>query len=311
MKEGFSLPSLKSTCLVLLGSAAYLVLASVFIGLRVDHLMLVVLFDGLFFASAYTRKFAVAAFAFIVFAISYDFMRLFPNYEFNAIDIKGLYDAEKSLFGVYDAGVRVTMCEWFAVHNCKAADFFAGVFYLCWVPVPLAFAFSLFIMGKRQAMLHFCLAFLLVNFIGFAGYYIHPAAPPWYVIEHGFEPILGTPGSVAGLVRFDNLIGMDVFTPLYERNANVFAAVPSLHSAYMTVAFVYSIIAKCRKWVIALFAVIMSGIWFTAVYSGHHYLIDVLLGIACTAAGIAIFELVLMKLPPFKRFMSAYAKYVS
>ena len=296
---------------VALASVAYLALTAVFIGLRVEHFFLIGLFDGLFFASVYTRKMAVAMLPFIIFGVSYDWMRLFPNYEFNSIDVEGLYNAEKSLFGVYDDGVRVTLCEWFSLHNCQLADFFSGIFYLCWVPVPIAFAFALFIVGKRKVLLHFVLVFLLVNFIGFAGYYIHPAAPPWYVMQHGFEPILGTPGSVAGLGRFDQLIGMDIFGSMYERNANVFAAVPSLHSAYMTIAFVYSIVGKCKKWVIALFGVIMFGIWFTAVYSAHHYLIDVLLGITCTVVGIVLFEFVLMKLPFFKRFMAAYMHYVS
>ena len=63
--------------------------------------------------------------------------------------------------------------------------------------------------------------------IGFVGYYIHPAAPPWYVMNYGFEPILNTPGDVAGLGRFDAMTGLTIFQGLYGRNANVFAAVPS------------------------------------------------------------------------------------
>lgn len=294
-----------------IASVAYLALTAVFIGLRVEHFALVGLFDALFFASVYTRKMAVAMLPFIVFGVSYDWMRLMPNYEVNPIDVRGLYDAEKSLFGVYDDGVHVTLNEWFAAHNWPVADFLSGVFYLCWVPVPIAFAFSLFIVGKRDVLLHFVLVFLLVNFIGFAGYYIHPAAPPWYVMQHGFEAVVGTPGSVAGLGRFDEMVGMQIFGPMYERNSNVFAAVPSLHAAYMTIAFIYSIVGKCRKWVIALFGVIMVGIWFTAIYSSHHYLIDVLLGIGCTLLGIIIFEFILMRWRPFVRFMSAYRKYVS
>ena len=47
--------------------------------------------------------------------------------------------------------------------------------------------------------LHFALVFLLINLVGFTFYYIHPAAPPWYVALHGFEAVPGTPGDVAGL----------------------------------------------------------------------------------------------------------------
>ena len=39
-----------------------------------------------------------------------------------------------------------------------------------------------------------------------------------------------------------------------------------------------------------LFALIMLGIWFTAVYSGHHYVLDVLAGIGCAIIGINLFQ---------------------
>ena len=71
--------------------------------------------------------------------------------------------------------------------------------------------------------LRFAMVFLFVNLIGFAGYYIHPAAPPWYAINYGMEAILNTPGNVAGLGRFDELTGLSVFQSIYGRNANVFA----------------------------------------------------------------------------------------
>ena len=130
------------------------------------------------------------------------------------------------------------------------------------------------------------MVFLFVNLIGFAGYYLHPAAPPWYAINYGFEPILDTPGNVAGLGRFDTLTGLSIFDSIYGRNANVFAAVPSLH------------------------AIIMAGIWGTAVYTSHHYIIDVTLGICCALLGILLFEKGLMKTGWFKNFFNRYYNYI-
>jgi membrane-associated phospholipid phosphatase len=40
----------------------------------------------------------------------------------------------------------------------------------------------------------------------------------------------------------------------------------------------------------ALFALIMCGIWFAAVYSSHHYVLDVLAGITCGLTGITLFN---------------------
>ena len=255
-----------------------------------------------------TRKFALALTPWLVFACSYDGMRILPNYEVNPIDTRGIYEAEKSLFGIGTAAGTLIPGEWFNLHNCAFADFMAGFFYLCWVPVPLGFAIYLYLKGKREMYLRFSLAFLFVNLVGFVGYYIHPAAPPWYVIEHGFTPVLNTPGSVAGLGRFDSLVGAPVFHSIYCNNSNVFAAVPSLHAAYMLVATIYAIISRQNKLCIGIFAFICMGIWWTAVYSTHHYIIDVLLGILTTIVALLILERLLLRAEWAKRFMAQYAK---
>ena len=262
------------------------------------------------FAGNTTRKLAVALLPFIIFGISYDWMRVYPNYEVNPIDVQGLYEAEKSLFGISIDGTRLIPCEYFAQNHCTVGDFFAGIFYLCWVPVPIALGLWLYLKGERKVYLRFAMVFLLVNVIGFAGYYIHPAAPPWYAMNYGFEPVLNTPGNVAGLGRFDELLGCSFFHSIYGRNANICAAVPSLHAVYRVVAVAYADMGGCKKWLIALFSVIMAGIWWTAVYSGHHYLIDVMLGISCALLGILVFEQGLMKWGVFKRFFERYSRYI-
>ena len=291
-------------------AALFLILTAACIGLRTEHFLMAGLFLVLFFAGNATRKLAVALLPFIVFGISYDWMRVYPNYQVNPIDVQGLYEAEKSLFGVSQGGEVLIPCEYFALHHCTIADFFAGIFYLCWVPVPIAFGVWLYLKGERTTYLRFALVFLFVNLIGFTGYYIHPAAPPWYAMNYGFEPMLDTPGNVAGLGRFDDLMGCSVFHSIYGRNANVFAAVPSLHAAYMVVALAYAVMGRCKRWLIGLFAFIMVGIWWTAVYSGHHYLIDVMLGICCALLGIGLFEKGLMKWGAFKRFFDKYSNYI-
>lgn len=75
--------------------------------------------------------------------------------------------------------------------------------------------------------------------------------------------------------------------------------------------FIYSLKARCANWVRVLFAVICAGIWFTAVYTSHHYIIDVFAGITCTLIGYLIFEYVLMKIPAFARFIASYAGYIA
>ena len=62
--------------------------------------------------------------------------------------------------------------------------------------------------------------------------------------------------------------------------------------------------------IITIFAVLMCGIWFTAVYSSHHYIIDVLLGITCALLGILFFEKGLMKIPGLIKFFNRYQHYI-
>ena len=310
MKMLNSLPP-RNEILTVIGIAIiFIVITSVFVGLRPEHLLMVFIFLILFFAKKSTRKLAVGLLPFFIFGISYDWMRVYPNYEVNPIDVQNLYDFEKSLFGIEENGSLLIPCEYFALHHSVIADILAGFFYLCWVPVPIAFCLWLYLKKDRRLYLRFSMVFLLVNLIGFAGYYIHPAAPPWYAINYGFEAILNTPGNTAALGRFDELVGLPIFDSLYSRNSNVFAAIPSLHAAYMVVAFYYALVKKCHPAIITIFAVLMCGIWFTAVYSSHHYIIDVLLGITCALLGIFIFEKGLMKIPGFIKFFNRYQHYI-
>lgn len=304
------MPSKKETWTLVGIMALFLSLTAIFIGLRSEHLLMAAIYLLLFFSGLPARKLAVALLPFAIFGVSYDWMRICPNYEVNPIDVAGLYNLEKYLFGIMDDGLLVTPCEYFAMRYWAVADIFAGIFYLCWVPVPIAFGIWLYLTKARSIYLRFSMVFLLVNLIGFSGYYIHPAAPPWYAINYGLEPILNTPGNAAGLARFDLLTGLTVFDSIYGRNANVFAAVPSLHAAYMVVALAYAIIRRCKWYVITLFSIIMVGIWATAVYSCHHYIIDVLLGILCALTGILVFEKGLMKLSGFRRFFDRYYNYI-
>lgn len=253
-----------------------------------------------------TRRFGLYFLPWFLFGIIYDSMRLYPNYKVNDIDVRNLYEAEKYLFGIMasstaelqaiaDQTQMMVPSEWFKVHHCGFADFWAGIFYLCWVPVPIAFALYLYLTKQYHWFKHFSWAFLLVNLIGFVGYYIYPAAPPWYAMNYGFEPILHTPGNVAGLGRWDEMTGIPAFHGLYAKNANVFAAVPSLHAAYMLLTTIYAVLSHKRWYTVVLFAIICLGIWWTAVYSGHHYLIDVSLGILTTIIGVLLIEKLIFK----------------
>jgi hypothetical protein len=152
----------------------------------------------------------------------------------------------------------------------------------------MAFAVFLFFRNREQ-FVFFALSFLLVNLLGFVVYYLYPAAPPWYVQQYGFHFLPKTPGNTAGLARFDAFFGLTVFRSLYAKGSNVFAAMPSLHSAYPLIVFYYAWRNRLGL-ATAGFGVLTAGIWFAAVYTSHHYVLDVLAGIACAGCGIGLFR---------------------
>jgi membrane-associated phospholipid phosphatase len=268
--------------------AIYCLWIGLFIGFRSDHVFLICFGLLTYFLHPFSRRFIVAFFVFVVYWIVYDSMRIYPNYLVNDVHIKQPYDFEKMLFGINEFGKLLTPNEYFQNHTHAALDIIAGLFYINWVPVPLAFAFYLMIKDKPY-FLRFAYAFVLTNFIGFAVYYLYPAAPPWYISQYGFELNLHVPPSMAGLSRFDQYVGVPIFHSIYSKNANIFAAIPSLHSAYPVIVLFYGL-KRNMGWVNILFAVFLLGVWFSAVYSGHHYIIDVIIGAACAILSIYIFE---------------------
>jgi hypothetical protein len=296
--------TLRSIIIIIAVSVAYLLLSYFLVGFKTDQLVLIAIFCSLYFASAITQKFITGFLIFIVYWVIFDYMKAFPNYNYNTIHIADLYNLEKHLFGIHYQGKLLTANEYWRVNGNTFLDVITGLFYLCWIPVPLAFAGYLFFKNRRQ-FLYFSITFVLINFLGFIIYYLYPAAPPWYVEYHGFKFIAHTPGNTAGLVKFDNYFHAGVFKSIYAKGSNVFAAMPSLHSSYPVAVLYYSI--KNRLGLINIFFVIVVlGIWFTAVYASHHYVIDVLAGITCAFAGIGLFNLLNAKVKPFQNFINSY-----
>ena len=89
-------PPVRETVLLVVITLAFLLLTATCIGLRTEHFLMTGLFLVLFFAGKTTRKLAVALLPFVVFAVSYDWMRVYPNYRVNPIDVQGLYSGKVS-----------------------------------------------------------------------------------------------------------------------------------------------------------------------------------------------------------------------
>lgn len=268
-------------------SVVYLLLSIFLVGFKSDQLVLIGIFNVLFYASVITRKFILGFSIFIFYWILFDYMKAIPNYMINPVHIADLYNLEKHIFGINFHGKILTPNEYWLANSNSTVDVITGLFYLCWIPVPLGMAAYLFFKNRRE-FLYFALTFLLVNLLGFVIYYTYPAAPPWYIQQYGFQFHPLTLGSTGGLARFDNYFHIQLFKSIYAKGSNVFAAMPSLHSAYPMIVLYYGYRNRLGLANI-FFAIVVLGIWFTAVYASHHYVLDVLAGITTAIIGISLF----------------------
>jgi membrane-associated phospholipid phosphatase len=177
--------------------------------------------------------------------------------------------------------------EWWATRSHPVLDLFCGFSYAAYLYEVFVVALFFFV-KKDPRFERLCWAFLAVNALGVVVYLVYPAAPPWYILQHGPGPAnLAALPSPAGTARFDALLGINYFASFYSRNPNVFGAMPSLHAAY---PFMVTLYVWSRGWTwrvsAALFAALVA---FSAVYLTHHYILDVLAGlVAALAAYLAV-----------------------
>ncbi|MDB5152861.1 MAG: inositol phosphorylceramide synthase, partial [Mucilaginibacter sp.] len=87
--------SLKSVVVVSLVSFAYLLFCAFLVGFKSDQVVLLLIFNCAYYLSPITRKFILGFSIFIVYWIIFDYMKAFPNYDYNAVHIADLYNFEK------------------------------------------------------------------------------------------------------------------------------------------------------------------------------------------------------------------------
>jgi inositol phosphorylceramide synthase catalytic subunit len=274
-------------------SLIYFIWFGLLVGLRTEHTVLWCFSTTLWFINSSTRNFLLHLAAWLCYWMLYDSLRIAPNYTVSKVHIQDLYELDKNLFGIYSNEIKISLNEWCTLHKTPILDVIAAIFYISWVPLPILFSIVLYF-TNRPLYHRFTWGFLTVNIIGFVIYYIFPAAPPWYVAEHGFDFNINVPRSAAGLNRVDQLFEIELFKKIYTRNSNIFAAMPSLHSAYPLITLFYAVISK-QKWAITLFSITSIGIWFSAIYTNHHYILDVAAGIGVAIMGYFVFEKVIFK----------------
>lgn len=264
----------------------YIAMIYVLGGLKARHVMMgmLCLLDA---HNERTRSFLKYFLPFMLTGIVYDFMRYFYWWGVEGhIHVVEPYNLEKKLFGIQVGSELLTPNEYFERFNWKIVDFFTGFAYLTFVLEYLSAAFLLFAARRYTMLRAFGWCFFLMNVMGFATYYIYPAAPPWYITKYGMGPAqMYIPGSTGAAYRFDAIFGTHFFDAMYAQSVDIYGAIPSLHVAYpLLVAWVTLVTRRFRPIGIGFYFLMC----FSAVYLQHHYIIDIILGTLYAVAALMI-----------------------
>ncbi len=251
--------------------------------LRVEHVVLALVVVGLSAFCPRSRAFLADITPYVLVALGYDMVRyarrVFVTAErVHACDLR---DFELATFAVSPG---VTLQDWFQLHHAPFWDLLFAVPYTIFAYLALIYSGYLYFVD-RPRMRRYLWAFAIANFISFVVWMVFPAAPPWYIRANGCDVSMAALPSAAGLLRVDQLFGIQYYEQLYSRAASVFGAMPSMHCAYPMLGLLTawrSVTWKTRP-IHVLYAVTM---FVGSNYLDHHWIWDGLAGIALACVAV-------------------------
>ena len=158
-------------------------------------------------------------------------------------------------------------------------DYIGAIFYSLHFFAPTIFAFILWKQSPRNYW-KYTITFGICSYAALVTFLFYSVAPPWIAVP-GVTRILT--GSV------DINLGFPVYKILFDfLSPNLYAAFPSMHSALPLLISLFAIkIWRVKAVPILIFPL---GVWFSAVYLGEHYVVDVLGGIAYAMIAFVVVE---------------------
>jgi membrane-associated phospholipid phosphatase len=185
--------------------------------------------------------------------------------------------ADRVLFGWATDGEIPTVWLQERLYNPATVhwwDVLVSWVYFSHFVVALAVAVVLWV-RSRARWAAFMRRWFFLSAIGLITYFLYPAAPPWWASVQG---MLGDVARIS--TRGWKAIGMHGAGNVLNAGqiaSNPVAAMPSLHSAFALFVVLFLLRSVRRRWWPLLLAYPLA-MTFTLVYSGEHYMIDVLVG---------------------------------
>jgi hypothetical protein len=205
----------------------------------------------------------------------------------SAPNVTPLIEADEVMFGWFTGGVVPTVWLQQQLYVPGVVQWWeivvSVVYFSHFLAVPAA-AVVLWVRSRAQ-WARYMRRWMVLTFAGLVTYFLYPAAPPWWAAlpEHGaligpVERISTNGWDAIGLHSAGNTLNA-----LQVSAANPVAAMPSLHTAYALLVIVFFLPSVRRRWWPVLLAYPLA-MTFTLVYSGEHYIVDVLVGWAYVGA---------------------------
>jgi len=219
-----------------------------------------------------SKRFVKDWIPFVTLFISYQAMYGVVGAVAGIVHVSEPITAELQLFG----SIPTVMLQ--QLYRMPVLDYLGAFFYSIHFFAPTIFAFLLWRTDQKDYS-KYTVALVILTYSALITFLVFPVAPPWY----------GVNGVTRVLFDVDKSLGVPVYRTFYDFiEPNQFAAFPSLHSAL--------------PWLIALFAlkigrgkalpilVFPFGVWFSAVYLGEHFVVDVIGGIVYATVAFILTE---------------------
>jgi membrane-associated phospholipid phosphatase len=227
-----------------------------------------------------SKRFVKDWIPFVTLFISYQAMYGLVGSVAGIVHVSEPISAELQMFG----SIPTVMLQ--QLYRMPVLDYLGAFFYSIHFFAPTIFAFFLWRTSPKDYS-KYTIALVVLTYSALITFLVYPVAPPWYGV-HGVTRIL---------FDVDKSLGVPVYRTVYDFiEPNQFAAFPSLHSALPWLISLFAL--KIGKWKALPILVFPFGVWFSAVYLGEHYIVDILGGIAYATVAFILVE----KLIPYIQF---------
>jgi hypothetical protein len=149
------------------------------------------------------------------------------------------------------------------------------VYFSFFLAVPITMA--VLWVRNRRLWQRFTATVVTLSFAALGTYVLFPEAPPWYAAQQG---IIGSIDRISSLGW--TAIGLRAAGELVDEGqavANDVAAMPSLHVAYTMLVTLF-LLPRVPRWSRPLIACYPLAMGLTLVYTGEHWVVDIIAGIA-------------------------------